>query len=92
MNSVSVTGKEWIFKNFNNDDINFIKTNFYLDEITSKLLAIKKIKKGEIKNFLEPTIKNNLPNPYVLKDMEKATNRTLKAILNNEKVGNFWRL
>ena len=40
MNSVSVTGKEWIFKNFNNDDINFIKTNFYLDEITSKLLAI----------------------------------------------------
>ena len=89
MNSVSVTGKEWIFKNFNNDDINFIKTNFYLDEITSKLLAIKKIKKGEIKNFLEPTIKNNLPNPYVLKDMEKATNRTLKAILNNEKVGIF---
>ena len=89
MNSVSVTGKEWIFKDFNNDDINFIKTNFYLDEITSKLLAIKKIKKGEIKNFLEPTIKNNLPNPYVLKDMEKATNRTIKAILNNEKVGIF---
>jgi len=89
MNSVSVTGKKWILKNFNNDDVKYIKDNFFLDEITSKIIAIKKIKKEDISNFLNPSIKNIMPNPHVLKDMEKTTKRTVKGILNNEKFGIF---
>ena len=46
MNSISVSGKNWICKEFNSDDINFIKTNYFLDEIVAKLLSIRKIKKG----------------------------------------------
>ena len=45
MNSLSVSRKSWIFKNFNQEDIDFFKENFFLDEITSKLLSIRKIKK-----------------------------------------------
>ena len=45
MNSTSLTGKKWIYREFNNDDIVFYKENFFLDEITSKLLSIRKIKK-----------------------------------------------
>ena len=41
MNSLSVSRKR-IFKNFNQEDIDFFKENFYLDEITSKLLSIRK--------------------------------------------------
>ena len=89
MNSVSVTGKKWILKNYNPNDVNFIKENFFLDEITAKILAIKKIKKEELNNYLNPAIKNILPNPNILKDMEKATKRTVKAIKNNEKIGIF---
>jgi len=89
MNSVSVTGKKWILKNFNNDDVKYIKDNFFLDEITSRIIAIKKIKKEDISNFLNPSIKNIMPNPHVLKDMEKTTKRTVKGILNNEKFGIF---
>ena len=29
MNSVSVTGKNWILKKFNNEDVDFIKNNFF---------------------------------------------------------------
>tara|TARA_B110000881_G_scaffold136291_1_gene119999 strand:- start:200 stop:1981 length:1782 start_codon:yes stop_codon:yes gene_type:complete len=87
MNSVSVTGKKWILKKFDMQDVKFIKDNFFLDEVTSKLLSIKSIKRSSIKNFLNPTIKNILPNPNILKDMEKSTKRTIKAILKNEKIG-----
>ena len=45
MNSSSVSHKNWIFKKFNQEDVIFIKENFYLDEIISKLLSIRKIKK-----------------------------------------------
>ena len=89
MNSFSVTGKNWISKDFNSEDINFFKTNYFLDEIVAKLLSIRKIKKEEIKSFLNPSIKNILPNPYILKDMDTAIERIEKAIIDKEKIGIF---
>ena len=89
MNLHSVSGKSWVLKKYNNEDLNFIKENFSLDEITSKLLSIRKIKKEDIKSFLNPLIKNFLPNPSSLEDMEKSTLRVVKAIKDNEKIGIF---
>ena len=89
MNSQSVSGKKWISKEFNSDDIKFFKTNYFLDEIVAKLLSIKKIKKNEIEFFLNPSIKNILPNPFILKDMDKAVERTISAVLKKEIVGIF---
>ena len=89
MNSLSVSGKNWICKEFNSEEINFFKTNFFLDEIVAKLISIRKIKKDEIKFFLDPSIKNILPNPYILKDMDTAIDRTEKAIIKKEKIGIF---
>jgi single-stranded-DNA-specific exonuclease len=89
MNSTSVSGKNWISKDFNSEEIDFFKTNFFLDEIVAKLLSIRKIKKEDIKFFLEPSIKDILPNPYSLKDMDRAIERTENSIINSEKIGIF---
>jgi len=89
MNTVSVSGKNWISKEFNSEDINFFKTNYFLDEIVAKLLSIRKIKKKDVKFFLNPLIKNTLPNPYILKDMDIAIERMEGAIFNKEKIGIF---
>ena len=56
----SVSNKSWIFKEYNDQDILFFKENFSLDEITSKLLSIRKIKKEDVQAFLSPSIKNFL--------------------------------
>ena len=56
-----------------------LQQNFYQLEIYKKF----------IKSFLEPSIKNLIPNPNTLKDMEKTTQRLLKAINENEKIGIF---
>jgi len=89
MNTISVSGKNWILKEFNSDDIDFFKTNYFLDEIVAKLLSIRKITKDEVKFFLNPSIKSILPNPYILKDMDRAIERTKKAIIDIEKIGIF---
>jgi single-stranded-DNA-specific exonuclease len=89
MNSISISEKNWISKEFNSTDINFFKTNYFLDDVVAKLLSIRKIKKEEVNQFLKPTIKNILPNPFILKDMDKAINRTVAAIMNKEKIGIF---
>ena len=85
----SISGKKWILKKYNQQEILYLKDNFSLDEITSKLLSIRKIKKEDINSFLNPSIKNFLPNPNCLVDMEKSTERTVSAINNKEKIGIF---
>ena len=52
MNSLSISGKSWIFKQFNQEDLNFIKDNYSLDEITSKLL------KGAVETLTQSGISN----------------------------------
>ncbi len=89
MSSVSVSRKNWILKRFNEKDVSFFKENFSLDEITSRLLSIRKIKKEDIVTYLNPTIKNVLPNPHILNDMKKASDRTLKTIIKKDKIGIF---
>ena len=89
MNSVSVTGKNWILKKFDQEKIIYLKDTFSLDEITAKLLTLRNIKKEDISSFLNPSIKNFLPNPNNLLDMEKSSLRTLEAIKKKEKIGVF---
>jgi len=89
MNLLSVSGKKWIFKKFNSFDIKNFSELHSLDEIVSKLLAIRKKNIPDINLFLNPTIKNLLPNPFLIKDMDIAVNRTYSAIKNNEKFGVF---
>ena len=85
MNSLSVSGKNWIYKRFNEEQILYLKENFFLDEITAKLLSIRNIENKDINSFLNPSIKNFLPNPNILLDMEKSSLRTIRAIKNKEK-------
>jgi single-stranded-DNA-specific exonuclease len=89
MSFISINGKKWTPKKYDKDEILFLKENFSLDEITSKLLSIRKIKKEDISTFLNPSIKNYMPNPDNLIDMNKSTKRTINAIIKKEKIGIF---
>ena len=89
MSLVSVTGKNWIFKKYNSSDIKKISESFSLAEITAKLLSIRKKNIDNMDLFLDPKIKNLLPNPLQLKDMKNAVDRAYKSILKNELIGIF---
>ena len=76
MNFTSVSGKKWVFKKFNDSDIKEYSEKYSLNEIVARLLAIRKKNIKDINLFLNPTIKNLLPNPLCLKDINIAINRT----------------
>ena len=85
----SVSGKQWIFKKYNSTDIDSYTEKYSLSEIVAKLLSIRKHSIEDISMFLEPKIKNLLPNPLQLKDMERAINRTYNNILAGDVIGIF---
>ena len=57
--------------------------------MVAKLLSIRKKNIHDVKLFLNPKIKNLLPNPMHLKDMNKAVDRTYQCIKKNEMIGIF---
>ena len=72
MNISSVSGKNWLYKKFNTSDVNFYIEKYSLNEIVAKLLSIRKNNIDNVDFYLDPKIKNLLPNPFNLKDMKNA--------------------
>ena len=70
MNFPSVSGKNWLFRKFDSSDVIKFTENYSLTEIVAKLLSIRKKNIDDIGLFLDPKIKNLLPNPLLLKDMK----------------------
>ena len=89
MNFSSVTGKNWIFKKYDNLDVKKFSDDFLISEIVAKLLSIRKENIEDINLFLNPKIKNFLPNPFHLKDMKNAVERTYYALCNEQTLGIF---
>tara|TARA_Y100000590_G_scaffold469446_1_gene657049 strand:- start:447 stop:2126 length:1680 start_codon:yes stop_codon:yes gene_type:complete len=58
-----------------------------ISPILAKLLNIRNINNEEIEQFLNPKIKDNLPDPFDLKDMKKAVDKTIDIIINKKKIG-----
>ena len=85
----SVTGKNWIYKKFDSNDVKNISEKYSLSEISSQLLSIRKEKIDNLDLFLNPKIKNLLPNPMILKDMNEAVERAYKSIINYDLIGIF---
>ncbi len=89
MNYKSVTGKNWLFKQYDENYAKKIYETFHFSEILSKIISIRKIKLDQIENFINPTIKKNIPNPNSIKDMDIATNATISHIQKKNIIGIF---
>ena len=89
MNSLSVCGKRWVYKKFKSSEVSDFIEKYSLTEIVAKLLSIRKKNIDNIDLFLNPKIKNLLPNPMQLKDMRNAIERTYENIHNGGLIGIF---
>ena len=86
MNKHSVQGKEWVLKHFDKNLAEIISKEFDIDFLTSRLLAIRNINQDQIESFLNPKIKNFLPNPFHFKDMDLGLSVVSTHIKNKSKI------
>ena len=89
MNFNSVLKKNWVLNKYNNQEAIQISERFSLKEITSRLLSIRNIGIQNVELFLNPTIKNTIPNPYQISDMGTAVTRVFESIKKSECIGIF---
>ncbi|WP_396124734.1 single-stranded-DNA-specific exonuclease RecJ [Anaplasma capra] len=84
-----ILGTTWKVHNVSYRDVAAIMQRFRLCEVVARALATRNIPLDEVSNFLFPTLKLLLPDPFHLLDMDKAVTRIHDAIRNKESIAIF---
>ncbi len=79
----------WKLFDCNENLVRTVCQKYNQPDIVAKIIAAREVDFENISNYLEPKIKNLLPSPFCLTDMEVAVDRTVTAIINNEGIGIF---
>ena len=90
---ISIGGRRWSQKL--NDSIETdrlvytIVQRYDLPEIIARLLVARNVSIEEVDGFLNPKLRDIMPDPSSLMDMDVAVDRLVKAISDNELIGIF---
>lgn len=87
--NLSALSKRWIIREPDARHVSQICQTHSLPEIVARLLVNRGILCDQVDAFLNPTIRDYLPDPSNFKDMDKAVARVTKAILDGEKIAVF---
>jgi single-stranded-DNA-specific exonuclease len=85
----SFSGKRWILRACADDDARALERAGNISPFLARLLAGRGVRAEELPGILNPTIKQLLPDPSTLKDMDKAVARAREALDRHEKIAVF---
>lgn len=85
-NKKSLGGNIWKISPYDERQAEAASQRYHLFPLVSQILNIRGISLDEIPQFIEPKLQTLMPDPFSLKDMEKAAKRIAQAIINKEKI------
>ena len=84
---LSLNGNVWRFADFDARAAEHLSRIAGIDALIAQILTARGIDAHNVFSFLEPKLSNLMPDPYVLKDMQKTAERLAEAVMNKEKIG-----
>lgn len=88
----SLKGNFWSERDYDKNLFNSLKNKFLNENILLQLLASRNIALQDIDDFINPKLKNLLPDPNTIDDMKKASDKICDFIKKKKKDWNFWGL
>ena len=83
----SIKGNYWAYQKPSINFVEKIKSSFNLSNIIASIVANRNIDDKNLDYFLNPTLKNNLPDPSTLKNMDSSIKILLEKIFRNNTLG-----
>ena len=83
----SIKGNYWAHQKPSIKAVEKIKLSFNLSNIIASIVANRNIDDKNLDYFLNPTLKNNLPDPSTLKNMDSSIKILLEKIFRNNTLG-----
>ena len=85
----SVSGKRWELRSADEREALAICQRFSLPDVVGRFMASRGIVLDDAGDFLQPSLKSQLPDPDHLKDMDKGVERLVRAIREKEPIAVF---
>ena len=85
----SVNKKLWSIKDIDNLKVTKLIQEFDIDDLLARFICSRNIDFNNVSDFLNPSLKKQIPSPFIISDMSKGADRIVKAILNKEKIAIF---
>ncbi|MBN42116.1 MAG: single-stranded-DNA-specific exonuclease RecJ [Alphaproteobacteria bacterium] len=85
----SVTGRRWLMGNMDDRAGLALAQRLGLPEMIARVMAARGVGLDSAEGFLNPTLRDTLPDPSSLVGMEEATERMVKALVDGEAIGIF---
>lgn len=85
----SVTGRRWVMQPGDARTGLAISQRFDLPEIVGRIMAARGIGLQDAAGFLSPSLRRDLPDPFHLRDMDRAVTRIMAALAAEEKIAIF---
>lgn len=83
---LSVQGYAWQKQNFCQDLKQELVDKLEVTDVVAEIVSGKFTDLSEAENFINSTLKQNLKDPFILKDMEKGVELVVKAISENKNI------
>lgn len=83
------SGRRWRLREADAQETLAIAQKAGLDPMLARVLAARGVRCNAAASYLDPTLREALPDPYALVDMERGAKRIAGAVLSGEKVGVF---
>lgn len=87
--SRSVSGQAWTFRCNDDAAITALVQASGLDELTARLLVGRSVRPHEVDRFLAPTLRDHMPDPSHLADMDKAVSLIVDAVERKDNITIF---
>ncbi len=81
--------RRWLLRDSDERLALALSQRFTLPDVVGRLLASRNVGLEEAESFLNPTLRDLLPDPMRLMGMDQAVSRLVKAVKNGEKVAVF---
>ena len=84
--NLSLNGNVWKIAEINEREAELMCQHLDISFHIAKLLLLRNITEQQIPFFLTPKLSTLMPNPSILKDMDKAAERIAEAIIKHQKI------
>ena len=85
----SLSSKCWIKRTGDERKSMAMSQRYDIPDIVARILSARGVSLDNVEKFLDPLLRDLMPNPSNLQDMDTAANRLSLAIKNNEIIGIF---
>ncbi|RZI47468.1 single-stranded-DNA-specific exonuclease RecJ [Rickettsiales endosymbiont of Peranema trichophorum] len=86
----SVRGLKWLLRDGSGPVVRSLSQKLAIPEVLASMIYHRGIDNAvDGEHFLSPKIKHAMSDPYMYKDMDKAVNRTIQAIVDHDKIAVF---